>query len=187
MRRPLPGTWLRIALVGGSALLFLAAAKTHGRQIRLERQLAGYWDVSFGGAAPPAVEALWQRERMLLWSIGIGAAVLGLIYVLLARRLRWPVPPRATRRGEERPPAWSWWGALLVAIVWPAVIAFVACGLASQVRFVWAMSMSMSGAVASTPGDWITPALWGSAGWWALTAALLAAVAWLAATRTRAA
>lgn len=169
MRRPRAGIWWNIALVGASVLSFLAAAKAHGRQIRLERELAGYWDVSFGQAAAPWVEALWRRERMLLWSIAIAAAALGLMYVLLARRRRWPVLPRASA------PAWSWWGALLVLIVWPAVLAFVACGLASQARFVSAM------AGANARGDWLTPALWGSAGWWALTAALLAGVAWLAA------
>jgi hypothetical protein len=159
--------------VGSSALLFLAAAKAHGRQIRLERQLAGYRDVSFRQAAPPWVEALWHRERMVFWSIAIGVAVLGLAYVLLARRLRWPVLPRASA------PAWSWWGALLVVLVWPAVLAFLVCGLASQARFVWAMP----GAAARTHGDWITPALWSSAGWWAVSAVLLVAVAWLATVR----
>ena len=167
-------SWPRVALVAGSLLLFLAAAKNHGRGVRLERQLAGYWEVSFGRANPPWVEALWQRDRMVYWSIAISLAVLGLVYAVLARRWQWPMPPRSA-------PGWSWWSALLMVVVWPLVLAFVTAAVASLTRFLTALP------AADARADWIGPALWGSAGWWALTLALAALVAWLALARPPAA
>ena len=171
-------SWPRVALVAGSLLLFLVAAKNHGRSVRLERQLAGYWEVSFGRANPPWVEALWQRDRMVYWSIAIALSVLGLAYAVLARRWQWSVPPRSA-------PGWSWWSALLLVIGWPLVIAFVTAAVASLTRFLAALP----GASTDTTGraDWIAPALWGSAGWWALTLSLAALVAWLALARPPAA
>lgn len=180
MKILLSGIWPRVALVAGSLLLFLVAAKNHGRHIRLERQLAGHWEVSFGRANPAWVEALWQRDRMVYWSIAIGLAVLGSIYVVLARRRQWPMPPRSA-------PGWSWWSALLPVIVWPLVVAFVTCAAASLTRFLVALPGAGEGPDATGRADWIAPALWGSAGWWALTIALAALVAWLALARPPAA
>ncbi len=37
-------------VVLASVAAFLAAAKSHGRQVKLERELAGYWEVRFGAA-----------------------------------------------------------------------------------------------------------------------------------------
>jgi hypothetical protein len=178
MKLLLSGIWLRVALVAGSLLLFLAAAKNHGRHIRLERQLAGHWEVSFARDNHPWVEALWQRDRMIYWSIAIALAVLGLVYAVLARRWQWPMPPRNA-------PGWSWWSALLLVIVWPLVVAFVTCAVASLTRFLAALSSPGPGTIER--GDWIAPALWGSAGWWALTLALAALVIWLALQRAPAA
>ena len=61
--------WLLVAL---SLASFLAAAKTHGRQLRLERELAGYLHVTFGGKNPAWVEGLWQRERMYFLGVKAG-------------------------------------------------------------------------------------------------------------------
>jgi hypothetical protein len=163
-------SWPRAALVAGSLLLFLAAAKNHGRSVRLERQLAGHWEVSFARDNHPWVEALWQRDRVVYWSIAIILAVLGLVHAVLARRWQWSMPPRSA-------PGWSWWSALLMVIVWPLVIAFSTCAVASLTRFLAALPD------ASARADWIGPALWGSAGWWALTLSLAALVAWLALAR----
>jgi hypothetical protein len=171
-------SWPRVALVAGSLLLFLAAAKNHGRSVRLERQLAGHWEVSFGRANAPWVEALWQRDRMVYWSIAIGLAVLGLVYAALARRWQWPMPPRSA-------PGWSWWSALLMVIVWPLVLAFVTAAVASLTRFLAALPDASTDTTARA--DWIGPALWASAGWWTLTLALAALVAWLALARAPAA
>jgi hypothetical protein len=176
MRILLSGIWLRVALVAASLLLFLVAAKNHGRHIRLERQLAGHWEVSFVRANPPWVEALWQRDRVVYWSIAIALALFGLVYAVLARRGHWPMPPRNA-------PGWSWWSAFLLVVVWPLVIAFMTCAVASLARFVTALP----DAGAAARGDWIGPALWGSAGWWSFTLALAALVAWLALHRTPAA
>ena len=52
--------WLG-ALIGVAALL--VAAKAHGRQVRLEREAAGYHEVVFGGTNPPFVDALWRADR----------------------------------------------------------------------------------------------------------------------------
>lgn len=167
-------SWPRVALVAGSLLLLLAAAKNHGRGVRLERQLAGHWQVSFVRDNHPWVEALWQRDRTIYWSIAIALGVLGLVYAVLARRWQWPMPPRSA-------PGWSWWSALLMVIGWPLVLAFVTAGVASLTRFLTALPD------ASARADWIASALWGSAGWWALTLSLAALVAWLALARPPAA
>jgi hypothetical protein len=58
--------WL---VLGLSGIAFLAAAKAHGRQLRLERELAGYLHVTFGGKNPAWVEALWQRERIYFFGV----------------------------------------------------------------------------------------------------------------------
>src|SRR5262245_176985 len=64
------------------AVVFLVAAKLHGRQLRLERERAGYMHVTFGRRAqnPPFVVALWRRERFIFWPT---AAVLAIVLPLL--------------------------------------------------------------------------------------------------------
>jgi hypothetical protein len=64
-----------LLLVALSALMFLAAAKTHGRQLRLERERHGYFQIRFGGVNPPFVEALWRSERI---RFGLATAILTL-------------------------------------------------------------------------------------------------------------
>ena len=54
-------------LVLVSIATFLLAAKSHGRQIRLERERAGYHQVVFGGSNPAFVEQLWRRDRLHYW------------------------------------------------------------------------------------------------------------------------
>jgi len=51
-------------LIVASFVLFILAAKTHGRELRLEREAAGISHVVFGGQNPPFVEALWKAERV---------------------------------------------------------------------------------------------------------------------------
>jgi hypothetical protein len=70
---------MRIALIGLSVALFLVAAKTHGRQLRLEREKAGYMSVVFGGKNPEFVEALWRAERWRFWPLAAALALLGLL------------------------------------------------------------------------------------------------------------
>ncbi len=77
---------MRIGLIALlSVVLFLLAAKTHGRHLRLERELAGHLHVTFGGNNPPWVEALWRAERWRFWGVTLSLA-LPLLVVLLVRR-----------------------------------------------------------------------------------------------------
>jgi hypothetical protein len=63
-----------------SLATFLLAAKSHGRQVRLERERAGFHSVVFGGHNPDFVEALWKRDRWRYWPtfFAVAALVLGL-------------------------------------------------------------------------------------------------------------
>ena len=97
--------WLG-ALVGLGALI--VAAKAHGRQVRLEREAAGYRSVVFGGKNPEFVERLWRRDRLRFWtSAPIAALALG---------------------------AAAWWArgwalALVAALLWAPIFAFHVAGL----------------------------------------------------------
>lgn len=70
------------------AAVFLVAAKVHGRQLRLEREQAGYMHVTFGRGSqnPPFVVALWRRERYIFWPT---AAVLAIALPLAVPQLHW--------------------------------------------------------------------------------------------------
>jgi hypothetical protein len=72
------------------AVLFLAAAKAHGQQLRLEREKAGVLRVSFGRGSQndPFVVTLWRRERFLFWP---AAALTAIALHFLARSLPWPL------------------------------------------------------------------------------------------------
>jgi len=70
------------ATAGLSVAVFLLAAKAHGRQIRLERELEGYHEVVFDGTNPPFVETLWREDRAVYWMlfpIAIGVPCLAFI------------------------------------------------------------------------------------------------------------
>jgi hypothetical protein len=69
--------------------LLLAAAKAHGRQMRMERLARGHAIAGFArGVNPPWVEARWAWERRLFW--GLYPALLGLCTGLLG--WTWPLP-----------------------------------------------------------------------------------------------
>ncbi len=74
------GTWIVGAV---SVVLFLVAAKAHGRELRLEREAHGIASVDFR-AVTPDVQARWSAERVRFWSFFVPLA-LGL--VVLALRL----------------------------------------------------------------------------------------------------
>src|SRR5438034_1265042 len=59
-----------------SLVTFLASAKAHGRQLRLERELEGYQTVTFRAANPPWVESLWRAERYRFWGFTLALAFL---------------------------------------------------------------------------------------------------------------
>ena len=101
-------------MIVANVLLFLVAAKAHGRELRLERQSLGVDRVVFGGVNPPVVEALWRAERARFWPL---VAVLALAIVALL----W-------RAGAAR-------GVVVAgALAWAPAIAFSALGVASLVR-----------------------------------------------------
>lgn len=97
-----------------SVVLFVIAAKAHGRELRLEREANGVTHVVFGGQNPPAVEAIWSAERRRFWVL---APVLAGALALVLRRFGGGAGLMA-----------------LGALAWAPVIAFIALGLASAAR-----------------------------------------------------
>lgn len=149
-----------LLVLGASVVSFLLAAKAHGRQLRLERELQGYHHVVFGGANPPFVEALWRADRVRYWSIAVAVAlaVLGLFALVRTQGWRWPF-----LGGGGGSVAWL--------VVWGSLVAaFLTSGLWSLARFVHAVSEKAEGTVDAA---WVRDCLRGSAGWF--TAASLAA------------
>ncbi len=143
-----------------SGVSFVLAAKAHGRQIRLERELEGYHQVVFGGTNPPFVEALWRADRVRYWSIAAGLAVVLLCLFALAKARGWQWPFLGGGGGSV---AWL--------VLWGApVVAFVTCGLWSLGRFVRALP----GKAQAVGAGWAQEALEGSTVWFA--AAVLASV-----------
>ena len=145
--------------------LFLASAKAHGRQLRLEREKAGYFEVAFGGKNPAFVEGLWRQERLLFWSLAGAIAAFAVAYAVAARRFGWPAPFCA-RDGLA-----PWWLLPLWTVVWPMSLAFAFTGALS----LWRLRMALASSPAADPG-WLAAARLGSLGWWALVLALAAGV-----------
>ena len=154
-------TALRWMLVGLGAATFLVAAKAHGRQLRLERELAGHFQVIFGARNDPFVEALWRRERWIFWGVALSVALATAAW----RAAGWRLPLEGGVAG----------GAVLHVLV-PTTIAFVAGGLLSAAR------LAESARTHAAPSEaWRAAAQWGSTGWWAVTFVMLTtlvALAW---------
>ena len=158
-----------LVLLATSVVTFLLAAKAHGRQLRLERELEGYHRVVFGGTNPPFVEALWRVDRVRYWSTAAAVAVLVLGLYALVRVLGWRWP---FLHGGGGSLAWLvLWGSM--------VAAFLTCGLWSLTRFVHATSEKLDGAVNAA---WVSEALQGSA-WWFTAAAMATVLVLFASTR----
>jgi hypothetical protein len=153
------------------AVTFLVAAKAHGRQLRVERELAGYWHVTFGAQNPAFVETLWRRERLIYWSLAVLVALGTIGFRLLAPRFAWTLPVEGGRAGS------SLAGVVFLHVLVPMIVAFVVTGLLSVARFAAAPP---SDAARAHPQNWLSHAVWASAGWWLLTVALGAALCVLA-------
>lgn len=148
----LPGGALSLGVA--FVLLLFAAAKAHGRQVRVERERVGVTAVQFGADNGPVVEAIWRHDRIRFW---VSVGVFGLPLVALAA-------------AGVAFTAWPRWGAVLVAAGFAFITGFVGAGL-----------VAWSGQMRERPGDpdWLQRANWASFGWWTLVAAALALV-WLA-------
>ena len=71
-------------------VIFLAAAKLHGRQLRVEREHAGVMSVDFRRRStnPPFVLALWRKDRWTLWPV---AAAVAIVLPLVVPDVPWPL------------------------------------------------------------------------------------------------
>jgi hypothetical protein len=135
-------------------LAFLSAAKSHGRQHRLERELEGHWKVSFTSENHPWVERFWFRHRVLYWSI---ASVTAIIMIALLKQSLFG------NYGK-----WQWILSGLFTIGGSMIVAFVVTGLVSWARLV--AKLSRNPAAASS--EWLDNLHLINLGWWLLTASL---------------
>jgi hypothetical protein len=155
-----PSALASTLLVVASVALVLVSAKAHGRQLRLEREWAGFEHVEFGATNPPWVEALWRRDRVRFWTIVPLAAA-----AMLGHALASPLAHPAALKG---------WGALFAA-AWAPAVGFVALALASLARLRRATRGS-----GERPA-WRAAAARGSAAWLGASGALalvVLALAW---------
>ena len=139
---------------------FFTAAKTHGRQVRLEREAAGFHHVVFGGDNPADVEAIWARDRHLYWAVAGAASAVGVVAVLLAT---FGYVPRLVGSGAAA--GWAWFlDGLLSILGLPMVLAFMIAGATSFAR------TRRDHPALRPPGGTAT---WG---WWVLTLAFVVAL-----------
>lgn len=174
---PAPVTVVGAAVgIGGSVALLLLAAKAHGRQLRLERELEGHTQVDFRGGNHPWVEALWRGDRVRFWTmVPIASAALAL-YAYRARAMGGaPVD-----FGAALPP---WGAALVAALLWGPTLGFFVNGALSLIRWFRALREAPGDATRRTrearerPG-WLTSAARRTVLWWTAAAT---ACAWVAA------
>jgi hypothetical protein len=150
-----------------SLALLLAAAKAHGRQVRLERELEGHREVVFGGDNPPFVEALWRRDRRRFWTVVPLAALAMGAWLWLGDAGRAPLPGLFARDPT--------FGLSLAALVlWPLTAGFLVAGVRSAAH----LRARLRERPDADPA-WRREAWRGSVRWWSLVAALALAVAWL--------
>jgi hypothetical protein len=98
-----------------SAVLFLLAAKAHGRELRLEREAAGFHQIAFGAPDnPPFVETLWHQERVRFWSVTV------LLALVAGGRLLAKGAPGGL--------------SALVVLTWVPAVSFLGLGLYSLLR-----------------------------------------------------
>jgi hypothetical protein len=139
----------RPVLVGVAlALLFLAAAKAHGRQVRLLRERIGVWKVDFRENNGSAVEAIWRKDRWVFWS-ALGLAVLaslGLAVFAVGYR------------------EWAWLPALAAACF---CAAFTVSGVVAWIRL----------AAPGGEDAWRRKAQLGSIAWWLIVGTMWTALA----------
>jgi hypothetical protein len=131
--------------VAAAAALILAAAKAHGRQLRLERTQAGFATADFRAPNPPFVESLWRTDRIGLWTLFVALGAAGLFWSLAAGGLE----------------TGSFWGRFPLTLAWAFAGAFFVMGVQSLWRL----------ADQDTEG-WKSHAIGTSFLWWTLVALL---------------
>jgi hypothetical protein len=142
--------WLTLA---ATLALVLAAAKAHGRQVRLEREQQGFFTVDFRAANPPEVEAIWRSDRRVFWPLLVVSAC-GVMGALAWGWSSTGIPPGADE--------------IAIYLGWAVAAAFMLAGLVSWLR----LARREGG-----DGAWQRAAYRGSLGWWALVAVAAALVA----------
>ncbi len=151
--------------------LVLCLGKSHGRQVRLEREHAGHLQVDYMAENHPFVEALWERDARTYWRAA-QLAVPILSVALLGLQLRIGLPALSSL-----PLLWSvLLAATLGALVYGLCVAFCVAGLASlhQLR----STLGQGGAPRTEPAlppPWESQARTGSVWWWGLSLVVLLA------------
>jgi hypothetical protein len=106
---------MKTLMYGAASLVtFILAAKAHGRELRLERVVAGIEQVTFGGSNPPFVDALWAAERLRFWVATPILSVIVIVGLAMAGASRWTVG--------------------FAALLWSPAVVFLVLGVASIVR-----------------------------------------------------
>lgn len=143
-------------------VLLLAAAKAHGRQMRVERELRGVFEVTFEpGGQPPWLAKLWADERKQFWTaVPIAALVWGVAGFLVGRTDL----------------------ALVGAFLWAPTAGLGWLGLASLRRFSRSLDDRIPDAtgeptrraivVRAERGAWLSSTLRGSYRWWSIVGGL---------------
>jgi hypothetical protein len=161
--------WIELGL---GVVLLLLAAKVHGRQIRLERELEGYFDIDFMRENDPWVEALWRTDRRQ-FRIAFPVAAVVLASLVAAMGSSWV----AARFGSD-PLGSPLLGAIgLAVLLWAPVAAFVANGFASAWRFHRRLNEPRPQGrrrdeVLADRGHWLATAVRGTYAWWGFLGAV---------------
>lgn len=125
--------------------LVLAAAKAHGRQLRLEREQAGHAEADFRGPNDPWVEALWRTDRIGFWTLCLALGAAGLFWSLAA----------------GGPGGSAFWGRFPLSVAWAFSGAFFVMGVQS----LWRLADKDA-------KGWQSQAIGTSFLWWTLVALL---------------
>src|SRR5688572_27887187 len=106
---------MKTLLYGAASFVtFVLSAKAHGRELRLERVVAGIEQVTFGGSNPAFVDALWGAERMRFWVATPILSVVLIVALAIAGASRWTIG--------------------FASLLWAPSVVFLVLGLASIVR-----------------------------------------------------
>ena len=164
--------WIELGL---GVFLLLLAAKVHGRQIRLERELRGHYEIDFMRENDPWVEALWRKDRrQFRITFPLAAIVLASLVAATASS------GVAARFGSD-PFGSPLLGAIILAVLlWAPAAAFVGNGFASA----WRLHRSLNeprphghrrDEVLSERGPWLATAVRGTYAYWGLLGSVVAA------------